>query len=135
MEQQNVILLIFVMSIIFNAIGHGLRQRDIESPSIEGGILYHISWAMSHVWLLLLLVKIDNNDLLLYILSFALLRFGLFDILRNAANGKRMLYIGDTAAIDKLANKVFGFNFGMELYLGLKVASLMLGMYLIQNVL
>ena len=132
METNNIILIIFLITIISKAVGDGLRQRDILNPTVKLGIVYHLYWVLSYSWLVLLIINIPIYDFGRYIIAFVLLRFGIFDLFRNIANNKKWYFIGDTAAIDKLANKIFSFNFGPEIYLGIKLSVAILSMWLIQ---
>lgn len=133
MSNANIILIIFILNIIATAIGDGLRQRDIANPSFKLGITYHIFWVLSYVWLGLLVVDIHPIEVPRYILAFMLIRFGIFDYIRNIANGKGIYYIGNTAGIDRIANKWFASGFGAGVYMFIKGVAIVAGMFLIQN--
>ena len=132
MNINNIILLIFVINILATAIGDGLRQRDITNPNFKLGMLYHMFWALSYVWLGLLVIDVPIGEAPRYLIAYVLLRFGLFDSFRNIANRKKAYYIGNTAGIDRLAGRIFAFNFGPEIYMVLKVIAAIVGCFLIQ---
>lgn len=132
MSNDNIILLIFVINILATAVGDGLRQRDIANPSIKLGILYHMFWALSYIWLALLVIDVPLGEAPRYLIAYMLLRFGLFDSFRNIANGKKAYYIGNTAGIDRIAGRIFSFNFGPEIYMFAKIVAATIGCFLIQ---
>jgi hypothetical protein len=133
MENYNIILIIFVISIILNAVADGFRLKDIESPSKINGDWYHYFWAFTILSLLsLLLVKIELSFFLKYIIAYALLRFGLFDFVLNYTARKNALYIGKTSSIDRLMRKIFNTPGRLSFMAFVRAVSFIAGMMLIQ---
>jgi len=43
----NVVILILLLNIIFNAVADGIRDRDLKNPTKIQGELYHMFWVLS----------------------------------------------------------------------------------------
>ena len=134
MKQENIILLIFVLSIIFNAIADGLRFRDLKNPNTLTGQLYHLFWGVTIATLLCLMtVHVRSSaEIFKYIIAYGFIRFGLFDFIHNATARKHLLYIGNTATFDIILNRYFGSATAKGVLMAIRVAFLITGMFLIQ---
>jgi hypothetical protein len=126
-----------LLSIIFNAIGDGLRIRDYKTHTTLQGILYHVFGILSIlvVFSIIFVPKAESLTILqgiLCLISYACLRFGIFDFILNIVAGKHWLYLGDTAGIDKLLKKIFNTPTKLGILSVLRIISLMGGMAIIQ---
>jgi hypothetical protein len=97
------LILLFITSITFNAIGDG-KNNDNEKT------IGHIFNAFSILVLLLIpsIIVWDRNPWVIYILSYAFLRAAIFDIAYNLTRGLPWNYIGSTSITDKLWVKFGG---------------------------
>ena len=139
MGTNNIILIIMLLSITFNAIGDGLRIRDYEKHSKTQGILYHIFNAVAFGILFTLLFLPDKDsitriDALWYLLSFACIRFGIFDFILNTVAGKHFLYLGDTAGIDKLLKRIFNTPTKLGILASLRSIIFIIGLVIVQHI-
>jgi len=134
MNQENYILTIFIITIIFKALGDGLHNFDYKQPKITRGYLYHSFWlAEPLAFLCLLFFEVPFNDFYIYIIGYILLRFGLFDFAYNIGAKKHFLYVGGTSLVDRMLNKLFKTANSKGILFVLRGFSIMAGMYLIQN--
>jgi hypothetical protein len=134
MTEQDLILLLFVTSVITNAVADGLRIRHISNPySKIIGNLYHYFWAATILALLcLLLVDIPKEQLLRHVVAYSLLRFGAFDYIVNIASGKHYMYLGTTSSVDRLLHSIFKTPNSMVILGIIRSILFILGMFLVQ---
>lgn len=138
METNNIILLIMLLSIIFNALGDGLRIRDYASPTKLRGILYHVFNLAAIVVIFSLLIVLDTPVSGFYALklftAYVCLRFGIFDFIVNTAAGKHWLYLGDTAGIDKLLKRIFNTPTKLGILASLRSIIFIVGLAIVQYI-
>ena len=132
--QQNIILLIFVVSIVFNALADGIRMRDIKEPQPINGTMYHIFWVLTIISLMSLMFLPVHSFAIFskYVLAYGLLRFGIFDFVHNKAAQKHYLYMGDTAPTDRWLSRIFGRPTAKGVLMIIRGLAIMSGAFLIQ---
>ena len=97
----NTLLALFL--IIFKATGDGLQQRGLKGI---GGFINSIYTAVITLICFAYIGKLDtigsyNFYYVWTLLGFLLLRFGMYDFIRNAAAGDPLFYIGTTKWYDR----------------------------------
>ena len=107
MTINNIILIMFIFSIICNAIGDALKFKSNANKKVSW---YHAFWALALVGVLsIVFLPLDYNFIQasLFIVAYAGLRFGLFDFIYNYVAGNNSLYLGSTAGLDRFLSKIF----------------------------
>jgi len=150
MNENNLILIIFLLSIVFNAVGDGLkmqalrRREDFSTKFLNINYrpkklletLYHLFWALS-ILIFLFLLTIDKQlpflDTIYYVSFYAGLRFSIFDFILNNVAGKHWLYLGDSSLIDRILSKVFSSATSLMFLYGIRGAIFMLSLFAIQH--
>lgn len=146
---MNTLTIIIILSIIINAVADGIKIRAFKNKTKKylGG-LYHILYTL-FIFSLLSLILTNNfldssmkyyiehsqiKVLFYFVLSYSLIRYGIFDYIVNIFAGNHYLYIGDTAYIDRLHRKIFKTPNSYMFFILIKGISLIGGLYLIQHV-
>ena len=128
------LLTLLTLTIIFNAIADGLKQNKLQT--VTKGILYHIFWSLEKLTFLFLIFICLNFipiNILILIISYALIRFGIFNTIRNIFAGQNVYYIGNTAFQDIILTKIFKTPFLKGLLFWLRWLFMILGFYFIQH--
>lgn len=137
METNNIILIVIILSVAFNAIGDGLRIRDYANPTKLKGILYHVFSLLSILVMVSLVLVLDKRiyvlDFVLILTGYACIRFGIFDFILNIVAGKHFLYLGDTAGIDKLLKRIFNTPTKLGILASLRSIIFIVGLAIIQH--
>ena len=113
------ILAIFISHIITNAVGDGLNQSGRKDWG-------HLIKAMSVLILLVSPFIIGPDNIVLYILGYALMRESLFDFIRNKVTGESLGHIGTSGfradIINKFKPPLSGLIFARIILLGVAIS-------------
>lgn len=138
MNINNLLLILFIISILLNAVADGLRYLDYIKHTTLKGIVYHTLQALAvGVFFILLLVPGDVISWFeagMFVLGYIMLRFALFDFTINFITGKHPLYLGDTAWTDIILKKIFNTPTKLTILAGLRAVVGIGGMALIQYI-
>lgn len=100
-QRQDVrVISIFTASVILNGIGDGLNDSKIK------GIGHTFNIVATGTLLTTPFFINDNKNFWLYILSYACIRYSIFDISYNLTRGLPYNYVGNSAYTDKILNKI-----------------------------
>jgi len=89
-------MIIYILSILLNAVGDGLNNRGIKTWGHLVNALFI---------LLLILAPMFYSVTYLYIICYILYRIALFDIVYNLARGNKWWYIGNSNWWDRIWSK------------------------------
>jgi len=129
---ENLLLILMIISIVFNAIGNGMRQRNAN------GIIYHIFWGLEIlIFLSFIFIPLQPTilNILIVITSYSLLRFGLFNSIRNIAAKQHIMYIGGTAWQDIKLTTIFNTPTLRGVLFTVRWLLFIIGIVLMQNIL
>jgi hypothetical protein len=139
---NGLLILVFVFQIIFQALRDGFKYKYDRYKQIQSLYLVHIFNAIQVLLLLSLpfVVKFSNDYSILvafslYILSYALFRFGIFDVIYNLSTNHNPMYIGESSYYDRILSKIFATPFLKSVLMALRVISIIGGLYILQYIL
>ena len=126
MDERTILLVIFVLHIIFDAIGDALRYN--KRP-----FAYHFFEVLQVATMLcLLFVSVEFTTVIYLILAYGCLRFAIFDCLYNVLTRRNIMYIGESSFYDKILGNIFKTATSKSVLMGVRMCFLILGLYLIQ---
>lgn len=136
------ILIIFILHILFDATADSFKYK-YDKTKVAKNLYYNHLFELLQFLVLFcfLLVKTNifiNNEIftfVLYIFSYAFLRFAIFDVVYNLLTGRNAMYIGQSSFYDLLMRKIFKTPFLKSVLMGVRMIFLIFGLYLIQRIL
>lgn len=127
MSISTIILLFIVPSIIFGALGNGYNDSDKK----ELGYLFSFLSVLGLV-LMPVFFHIEKCDIVKYVLGYAFVSFGIYDVVYNLVRHFHLDYVGNTSFIDKFLKL---FKVDDSHFMFLRFISLIVGVTLILRIL
>lgn len=100
------ILILYILSIFGAAAGDGLHQSGRKFLAHPLRLLQPVSLLVLVILILIVRPDYDPYQLALIAYSYFILRFALFDYIRNLFAGKDIFYIGDTSYYDRFCQRI-----------------------------
>ena len=136
---MNTILILtsFILSIFFDALADANQYIYDKTKDKIFMIKRHSlqSMMVACFFLLLLIESITGINLLLYVCTYILFRFAIFDVTFNIGTGRDARYIGESSLYDKILGWIFKGAMGKNILMLVRMISFTGALYLIQRVL
>jgi hypothetical protein len=108
MDKETWILLIYLLHVILNGVEEGIRiLNKIKYDDLRTDVFFYLRTAGIVTLLGLALIYISKDEFLWYVLSYACIRFGLFELVINITIGHHLFTINMLTSWNRLLLEVF----------------------------